>query len=62
MQPQFMGPATEFMIRAFKGTTQKSRRVTGNDPYTPDPALAGPASAAAPALAVPERFLRMFRG
>jgi len=55
MQPQFMGPATEFMIRAFKGTTQKSRRLNGNEAFTPDPALAGPASAA------PERLHRLLR-
>jgi hypothetical protein len=47
-QDEFMGPAVEFVIKAFKGLEIQDKVVTGNDPWKADSTL-GVSTAAAKA-------------
>jgi len=40
-EPQFMGPAVEFIAKAFLGKPVQNTQVTGNDPWTADASLKG---------------------
>jgi hypothetical protein len=40
-EPQFMGPAVEFVAKAFLGKPVQNTQVSGNDPWTADASLKG---------------------
>jgi len=39
MEEQFMGPAIEFVVKAFKGIAVHDKAITGNEPFKADPSL-----------------------